>query len=148
MVSHCSLSTTHGIFSKLSFFFFFGQYMEKKIEETNVLFVIPQTIFQGLFLFWYNYCVHPFNRKEMQGLLTAGSLQPLLFVCQMMSLCFYSLPDVHLTRALSRELPSLIILDKSVKCRCSTLLETYWFDSVPVGYSLNPRLLSQTNLGF
>lgn len=71
LASHCSLPTTHGIFSKLSLFL---TVYEKKtnLEETNVLFITPQTLFQGLFLFQHIYHVHPSNRNDMQDLRTAG----------------------------------------------------------------------------
>lgn len=136
------------VFLASCLFFFFWQYMKKTISKRPMSFSLQLKFFsRGCFSSSITTMSTSVTGKISKVSLQLGSLQSMLCMCQIMSLCLWSLLDVHLTTTLSRELPSLIILDESVKCCCATLLEMYWFDSVPVGYCLNPRLVTKW-LGF
>lgn len=125
--------------------FFWTVYGKKKLNRPMSSLLYLKLFSRGCFSSSITTVFTPLTEKKCKVSLQLDLRNP----CSLcVKWCLYSLPDVHLTRTLSRKLPSLIILDESVKCCCSTLLEMYWFDNVPVGYSLNPRLLSQNNLGF
>lgn len=55
---------------------------------------------------------------------------------------------IYLIRTLSWKLPLLFILDECETLLLNTGWDIYRFESVPVEYSLNSRLLPQNDLGF